>query len=62
MTNCLASSVSASAVIPKYLISAHAAPFLLLGPLKLVMKPVFDASSGEVGSLLIVGATARRWS
>ena len=55
MINCLASSVSASAVIPKYLTSAHAAPFLLLGPLKLVMKPVLEASSGDVGSLLIVG-------
>ncbi len=55
MTNCLASSVSASAVIPKYLISAHAAPFELLGPLKLVIKPVLEASSGDVGSLFIVG-------
>ena len=53
--NFLASSVSASAVIPKYLTSAQAAPFLLSGPLKFVMKPVFDASSGVVGSLFIVG-------
>ena len=53
--NFLASSVSASAVIPKYLTSAQAAPFLLSGPLKFVMNPVFDASSGDVGSLFIVG-------
>ena len=53
--NFLASSVSASAVIPKYLTSAQAAPFLLFGPLKLVMKPVLEANSGDVGSLLIVG-------
>ena len=46
---------TASAVIPKYLTSAHAAPFLLFGPLKFVMKPVLEASSGDVGSLLIVG-------
>ena len=52
--NFLASSVSASAVIPKYLTSAQAAPFLLFGPLKLVIKPVLDASSGDVGSLFIV--------
>ena len=51
--NALASSVSASAVIPKYLISAHAAPLLLLGPLNLVIKPVFEASSLEVGSSFI---------
>jgi hypothetical protein len=47
--------VSASAVIPKYLTSAQAAPFLLPGPLKLVIKPVLDASSDDVGSSLIVG-------
>ena len=47
--------MSASAVIPKYLTSAQAAPFLLLGPLKLVMKPVLEANSGYVGSLFIVG-------
>ena len=55
MMNCFASSVSASAVIPKYLISAQAAPFLLLGPLKLVIKPVFWANSFDVGSTLKVG-------
>ena len=55
MIKALASSVSASAVIPKYLTSAHAAPLLLLGPLRFVMKPVFDANSLDVGSLFIVG-------
>ena len=28
---------------------------MLFGPLNLVMKPVLEASSGDVGSLFIVG-------
>ena len=50
-------------MIPKYRISPHAAPSGFDGPAKLVTMPVFEASSGEVGSSLIVGGldVAQRW-
>ena len=55
LTNSVATSVFASVVTPKYLISAQAAPAGLEGPPKVVTIPVFCAKALEVGSSFIVG-------
>jgi len=46
--------------MPKYRMSPQAAPSGFDGPAKLVTIPVFEASSDEVGSSLMVGGALSR--